>query len=80
MANMTARVRVTLEINVPGAWGDDCQLSQVYKQAADEAINILRGYFSLGDCLQAGAQVMGKARAQIMRTPVVLAVTTEGKP
>jgi hypothetical protein len=37
-----ATVTVTVEISNLGAWGSDCQLDQVYKQAAESAIGKLR--------------------------------------
>lgn len=33
-----ARVQLLLEVNCPGVWGEDCPLSQVYRQAKDEAV------------------------------------------
>lgn len=38
----TARVTVHLEIKVSSTWGPDCSLEQVHKQAADEAIGLIR--------------------------------------
>ena len=37
----TARVRVVLELQV-GSWGDDCPMAQVYRQAADSALEQVR--------------------------------------
>ena len=37
-----ATVTLTVEISNVGAWGSDCQLEQVYKQAAESAIGMLR--------------------------------------
>lgn len=36
-----ARVRVTVEIDVSDAWGGDCALSQVHRQAKQSAIDRL---------------------------------------
>jgi len=36
-----ARVQVTIEIECTSSWGDDCQVGQIYKQAADEALAFL---------------------------------------
>lgn len=38
----TARVTMTVEIQVGGTWGDDCDIAQIHRQAAEEAIGILR--------------------------------------
>lgn len=35
---VSARVRLTVEIDVSDAWGGDCALSQVYRQAVDSVI------------------------------------------
>lgn len=37
-----ARVTATVEIDQVGAWGRECGLDQVFKQAAEEAIGRLR--------------------------------------
>lgn len=37
----TARVTVTLEMTVGSTWGGDCPLSQVHKQAKDDARGML---------------------------------------
>ena len=36
-----ARVKVLLEISLSDTWGEDCLLSQVYKQAKKSAVNIV---------------------------------------
>ena len=33
----TARVTITMDIEVSGTWGKDCSLAQIQKQATDEA-------------------------------------------
>ena len=40
-----AVVTVTLEVDVGSAWGDDCSVGQVHKQAEDEALNSIRFVF-----------------------------------
>ena len=37
----SAKVRILLEVSLPDTWGEDCCLSQVYKQAKDSAVNIV---------------------------------------
>ena len=70
-----ARVTVTLEIPVPDAWGADCTLGQVYVQAKDSAIGILRRYFDLGD----GVMYSQEQKARIVGEPTVVAIHTEGR-
>lgn len=41
----TAKVKVTLEIDIPSAWGDECTVGQIRKQAVDSAEGILRKMF-----------------------------------
>ena len=36
-----ARVKILLEIDLSDIWGGDCPLSQVHKQASDEARGII---------------------------------------
>lgn len=36
-----ARVKLLLEITLPDVWGEECSMSQVYKQAKDSALNII---------------------------------------
>lgn len=36
-----ARVQVTLEVECHSAWGGDCNLNQVRRQATDEAIGLV---------------------------------------
>lgn len=63
----SARVTVTLELTGLGSWGDDCSLSQVYKQAAEAAVGrINRAMTDMGALT--GARLVGE--------PVVTAVTT----
>ena len=38
----TARVTLTVEVDIKSTWGDDCKLDQIYKQAAEEAVNNLQ--------------------------------------
>ncbi len=75
-----ARVQVTLEIDVSDHWGPDCALDQVFKQASDSAIGILRGVFNLGDGLVSGlakghVPVEYQHRVRLVGDPDVLAIT-----
>ncbi len=36
-----ARVTVTVEVSRCGGWGPDCKIDQVYKQAAESAIDYI---------------------------------------
>lgn len=38
----SAYVTMTVKIKCKGSWGNECQLDQVYKQAAEEAMGALR--------------------------------------
>lgn len=42
---VTAKVLVTLEVDV-GHWGGDCDTQQVFDQASEGAVNILRQVFT----------------------------------
>ena len=60
---VSARVILTLEIACRGAWGADCALDQVEKQAASEAIGACRRGFRLlgeGEPAQLAATVIGQ--------------------
>lgn len=37
----TAKVRVTLEIDVGSSWGNECKLDQIFDQASKEALGLL---------------------------------------
>jgi hypothetical protein len=37
-----ARVLVTIKVSCRSVWGADCNLDQVYKQAEEEALEIVR--------------------------------------
>lgn len=37
-----ARVQVLVDISLDAEWGDDCKVDQIYKQAAEEALGVLR--------------------------------------
>ena len=41
-----AIMRIELEVHVEGQWEDSCQISQVKKQAKDEAMRKLRNSFA----------------------------------
>lgn len=38
----TARVKVTLEVEVRSSWGNECKLEQIEKQATEDALGALR--------------------------------------
>lgn len=38
----SAIVTVTVEVQAQGAWGPDCSVAQVHRQAAEEAVNSVR--------------------------------------
>lgn len=37
-----ARVRLTVDVAIESTWGDECGLGQVFSQAADEAVGLIR--------------------------------------
>ena len=59
----TALVQVTVEVPA-GSWGTGCELSQVYKQASDEAVGKLRRLFK-------------EERIRIVGVASIKAVTTD---
>lgn len=63
----TARVQLTVEVSVGSAWGDDCNLSQVFKQGAEEARNHLINSLKPGE----------HGRIRIIGEPKVTGVITE---
>lgn len=52
-AAATARVTVTLDIDMPSKWGGECQIEQVWNQARREAVDAL-------------AQAMNGQRGQLL--------------
>ena len=61
----TSIVEVTLRIHPSDTWGENCQVDQIRKQAAESAINTLRQSLS-GD--------IQRNKIQIMADPKVTAV------
>lgn len=60
-----AKVQITLEVNPGSIWGGDCPLDQVYKQAAEGAVNIISRI------------IKGHGMVSIVGTPKVLNIVTE---
>jgi hypothetical protein len=42
MVQATARVTLTVDIEVGSTWGDTCPIAQIHKQATEDALGILR--------------------------------------
>jgi hypothetical protein len=59
----TARVTLTVEVDVRSSWGGDCTVDQVNRQAAEEAVNYVE---------QAAAK---DRRIRVIGRPVVTVVT-----
>jgi hypothetical protein len=76
MSEARARVRVTLEIEINGgAWGAECPVGEVYKQAVEKARAIIVARF--GVTLQAHGTPIEAVKATIIdMTPI--AIITEG--
>lgn len=62
-----ARIQVTVEVEA-GAWGGDCSIDQLYKQAAEEGVNKVRNALQAQGC-----------KALVLANPKVLGVITEEK-
>lgn len=60
-----ARVQVTVEVEA-GVWGEDCAISQLYKQAAEEGAQKIRSALWAVNC-----------NANIINEPKVIGVITE---
>jgi hypothetical protein len=61
-ATATARVTLTVEIDIGSTWGDDCKLSQVYDQAKEQAVTAVKNVF--------------QSRVTIIGVPTVNAIVT----
>lgn len=61
----TARVTLTVEIDVRSTWGDGCDIAQVYRQAEDQARGYLRNAFEK------------EKRARVSGKPKIVAVISE---
>lgn len=66
----SARLVITLEIDVPSTWGSDCQLGQVWAQAKKETLTMLDE--RLNKAISMGA-------VRVIGEPRVVAVLTEDK-
>lgn len=62
-----ARVRILLEVDA-SSWGSDCQLDQVFAQAADSAVGQVRRALSVRGAPCPGIRIIGN--------PVVEAILT----
>lgn len=70
----TSRVQLTVEIDTGGAWGADCTIDQVQKQAADAArAALMRGLIL--DMQKMGADT--KTSARIVSDPKIIAILVE---
>jgi hypothetical protein len=73
-----ARVRVTIVIPIGGgAWGDDCTVGQIHKQAIEGAKVCLRQGFVVEGLVNNGAAGSIKAVATIVGEPIVEAIIVE---
>jgi hypothetical protein len=61
-----ARVTLTVELAVPDAWGPDCQIAQVQKQAKESALGIIERI-----------RQRGHVDYQIVGEPIVRAILIE---
>jgi hypothetical protein len=77
-----ARVRVTLEIEIPGgAWSVGCPVGEVYKQAVDAAREIIARRFGVSTRTDGGLSAYGVSIETVEATildMVPIAIITEG--
>lgn len=66
----TARVQVTVEVE-DSAWGGDCSIGQLYKQAGEGSINKVRNLMASGQFSR------GDVPFRIIGEPKVIGVITE---
>lgn len=69
-----ARVRVILEIEVEDAWGEDCPIGQLHRQAVEEAKEALRAGVRLDGI--ASNKTSSNARATVVGTLEVMSIIT----
>lgn len=73
-ANASAIVTVTLEVHVGGgAWGSECSVGQVYKQAIDD----VRGRISTILKANPGVALVGDMQVKMITHPMEGRVTLE---
>lgn len=68
MTTCSARVQITIDVDAGSTWGKDCQLDQVYRQAAQESVARIR------DVLQ-----KSNVRVTVVGEPKVTAVLISDK-
>jgi hypothetical protein len=64
----TARITVTVEIEVNGTWGGKSDINQVYRQAGNEAVNAF-------DSALKSPEVRKHVKAQIVGKPEINVIT-----
>lgn len=77
--SVTARVRVLLEIQAEGVWGEGCGLDQIHEQASREAVAELRRALSAQPLngMDERARQSTAHRIRIMGEPVVEAIVAK---
>lgn len=73
MDSIRARVRVTLEIDVPGSWGTDCRGDQILKQATDAAMGAIARGVTVGS-RQGEDRSDQRGWASVVGAPEVVAI------
>lgn len=68
--SVVARVRLTIDIPVRSSWGADCTMAQIYKQAEQDAQDMLRQFFEKNNLI---------GRACVIGEPKVTAVLASNK-
>ena len=70
-----AVVTLTMEVSLPDAWGDDCDLKQVYSQGAEAALGVLRiafGQTAVNDATRAGAAKCCRVVSELTAVRVIV--------
>lgn len=73
-----ARVQITIEVDVPDSWGEECKLDQVKKQATEKVEQLLRQGFIVHQ-LTMHPGPRSNVEARIIGEPKVTAIMVESK-
>jgi phospholipase/lecithinase/hemolysin len=72
-----ARVQVTLDIPVVGAWGGGCDFAQLHKQAVESALGELRNGLSINGLVSSPSRA--RVEATVVGAPSVTAIIVTDK-
>lgn len=74
----TARVRLTIDVEVPDTWGDECTLGQARKQAVDAALGAVRRGLILNGTEGPRGDYIPRDYANVVSVPEVTAILIHG--